>query len=106
MSKSQRSITLLSQTVGKVYVNLPDAQLGNLFLQQAEAEGFSFADGVKPTKRPYAQFMAVNPNKTINYVDTNGMIAFGANADKIGERKLIRVDFRKYMSGSEDYYYG
>ena len=105
MSNNQRSITSLGQTVGKVYVYLPDVDLGNLFLRKAEAEGFTFADGAKPTQRPYSQVMAVNSNNTINYVGSNGMIAFGTNADRIGKRNLIRVDFRKYMCGSEDYTY-
>jgi hypothetical protein len=49
--------------------------------------------------------MAVNGNKTINFVGTNGRIAFGSGAKKIGDQKLIRVDYEKYLTGAADYEY-
>lgn len=102
---NQRTITELSKMNGRVYVYLANVAIGEKFLQQAEDEGFAFADGAKPTERCYAEIMAVNGNKTINFVGTNGRIAFGSGAKKIGDDELIRVDFEKYAAGAENYEY-
>lgn len=100
-----RTITELSKMNGRVYVYLANVAIGEKFLQQAEDEGFTFADGAKPTERCYAEIMAVNGNKTINFVGTNGRIAFGSGAKTVGGEQLIRVDFEKYAAGAENYEY-
>ena len=100
-----RTITELSKMNGRVYVYLANVAIGEQFLQQAEDEGFTFADGAKPTERCYAEIMAVNGNKTINFVGANGRIAFGSGAKKIGDQKLIRVDYEKYLTDAADYEY-
>ena len=88
---------------GRVYVYLADEETGNRFLSMAEDEGFTFADGAAPTKREYAEVMAVNRDKTLNYVGAVGRIAFGAGAETVGGERLIRVDFKKYAVGDGDY---
>lgn len=88
-----KTITELSQLDGRVYVYLPTEALAAQFMQQAEAEGFSFGDGVKPTERNAAAIMAVNADHTINYVGTVGRIAFGAGAKAVGRRSLFRMIF-------------
>ena len=100
----ERTIKNLSQMNGKVYVYLANAEIGNQFLRSAENEGFRFGDGAKPTSRNYAEIMAVNKEQTINFVGSNGRIAFGSNA-KIAGQSLIRIDYEKYAAGAEDYYY-
>ena len=100
-----KTIFELSQLEGRVYVYLANVAVGEQFMKQAEDEGFTFGDGATPTERCYAEVMAVNKDKTINYVGTNGRIAFGAGAKKIGDQDLIRVDFAKYLAGEENYYY-
>ena len=100
-----KTIFELSQLEGRVYVYLANVAVGEQFMKQAEDEGFTFGDGATPTERCYAEVMAVNKDKTINYVGTNGRIAFGAGAKKIGDQDLIRVDFAKYLTGEENYYY-
>lgn len=100
-----RTITELSKMNGRVYVYLANVAIGEKFLQQAEDEGFTFADGAKPTERYYAEIMAVNGNKTINFVGANGRIAFGSGAKTVGGEQLIRVDFEKYAAGAENYEY-
>ena len=100
-----RTITELSKMNGRVYVYLANVAIGEKFLQQAEDEGFTFADGAKPTERCYAEVMAVNGNKTINFVGANGRIAFGSGAKTVGGEQLIRVDFEKYAAGAENYEY-
>ncbi len=95
MSKAIKS---LSEMAGRVYVYLADSAIGEKFLQQAEQEGFTFEDGVKPTERHYSEIMAINHNLTINYVGFIGRIAYGSGAETMGNKKLIRIDFEKYIN--------
>lgn len=98
-----RTIKNLSKLNGRVYVYLANAEIGQRFMQQAEAEGFTFNNGVKPTERVYEKIMAINHDKTINFVGTNGRIAYGSGVKRIGDEQLIRIDFEKYLSGNSDY---
>lgn len=100
-----RTINDLSKLNGRVYVYLANAEIGNRFLQQAEAEGFTYHDGTKPTDRGWSTIMAVNREKTINFVGTNGFIAFGSGAKAVGSELMIRIDGAKYLSGADDYMY-
>lgn len=84
------SITTLAKLPGRVYVQLPTDQIETLFLATAEDEGFTFADGVAPKSRPCETFMAVNHDKTLNYVGVNGRIAFQTNAETVGHEPLLR----------------
>lgn len=95
MSKTIRE---LSEINGRVYIFLRTPELGRRFLMQAEQEGFTFGDGEKPTARQYAEVMAVNRDITINYVRTNGRIAYGGGAVKIGSEPLIRIDYEKLLT--------
>ena len=88
-----KTITDLSQLAGRVYVYLPSEELAKQFMQQAEAEGFTFEDGLKPTERYATEVMAVNPNRTINYVGATGHMAFGAGVESIGSCPLIRMKY-------------
>ena len=100
-----RTISSLTKLNGRVYIYLANAEIGNRFLQQAEAEGFTYHDGTKPTDRGWSTIMAVNREKTINFVGTNGFIAFGSGAKAVGSEQLIRIDCEKYLSGADDYMY-
>lgn len=46
--------------------------------------------------------MALDHNRTINFVEYLGHIVF-QGAEKIGDAKLIRVDYSEYTRGSEHY---
>lgn len=83
---------LLENSNGRIYIYLPDEATCSRFLHDAEAENFTFCDGVLPTSRQHSDLYAVNRNNTINYVGFVGHIAFGC-ADQIGEEKLIRIDY-------------
>ena len=100
-----RTINDLLKLNGRVYVYLANAEIGNRFLQQAEAEGFTSHDGVKPTERVYSTIMAVNRDKTVNFVGSIGYIAFGSGAKTVCSEQLIRIDGKKYLSGADDYMY-
>ena len=93
-----KSIKELSQMDGRVYVYLRTAAIAKEFLKQAETEGFTFCDGIKPTERKGEEIMAVNPDLTLNYVGTNGRIAYGGGAVKIGSEPLIRIDYEKLLT--------
>ena len=98
---SSNIVRKLAAQDGRVYVYLADEAIGRLFLEQAEQEGFAFGDGVKPTQRHWSDFMAVNHDGTINYVATNGRIAWSNGAKTVGGETLIRVDYRKYLAHDE-----
>ncbi len=100
-----RTISGLAKLNGRVYVYLANAEIGNRFLRQAEAEDFTYRDGVKPTERGCSTIMAVNRDKTINFVGTNGYIAFGSGTKTVGSEQMIRIDGEKYLSGADEYLY-
>lgn len=66
-----------------VYVRLPDLTAAERFLREAEADGFLFSDGAKPTQKQPALFFAVHPDRTVNYIGTVGRIACQCNAVKL-----------------------
>lgn len=41
--------------------------------------------------------MAVNPDFTINYVGTNGWIAYGSGIKCVGNQRLIRIDYERIL---------
>ena len=88
--------SILSTNAGKVYVYLATEEVCKQFLKDAENEGFTFTDGMKPTQKHTSDILAVNPDFTINYVGTIGHIAFQA-ARRIGNQKLIRIDYREFL---------
>lgn len=98
---SSNIIRKLAAQDGRVYVFVADEATGSQFLEQAEQEGFTFGDGVKPTQRHWSDLMAVNRDGTINYVGTNGRIAWSSGAKTVGGEALIRVDFRRYPKQGE-----
>lgn len=92
------TIKNLSQMDGRVYVFFKREALCKQFLSQAEQEGFTFQDGAKPTERHTSDIIAVNNDFTINYVGSVGHVAFGSNVKKIGEEKLMRINYEKFIS--------
>lgn len=72
----------------KVYVHLSDRYTAEKFLQDAEKEGFIFADGVKPTARHISDFMAIHGDMTINYVGYIGRMAYSS-----GENSIICINY-------------
>lgn len=86
-------IKKLSEMNGRVYVHFNNAAECESFLRQAEQEGFTFADRAKPTLRHCADVMAINKDMTINYVGTNGRIAYYSGTKQIGDETLIRIEY-------------
>lgn len=100
MSKSKTIAELVDSNQKRVYVYLADEETQARFIADAEAEGYTFGDGVKLSERECEEFYAINRNKTVNFINTIGRIAFQCNANNI-----VRVDYKKYISGNENYCY-
>ena len=92
----KRTLIALIQLGESVFVYQKDDPTGEAFLREAEAEGFVFGDGVKPTARHYATVMAIHPEGFIHYVGAVGMAAFQAKAENI-----VMVDYAAYRDGSK-----
>ncbi len=99
---SERTIANLLSHEGRVYVYLRRTSLAKIFLKQAAVEGFTFGDGADPQSRETSNIFALNDNFTINYVGWVGRMAFH-NTFSDSASTLVRVDFGKYLSGSESY---
>ena len=96
---SKRTIAELMDLPGRVYVYLEDEETAEEFLVRAEEEGFLFGDGEKPSKKQRDCIMAVNKNRTLNYVGFAGHAVFGSGTETVGGQRLIRIDYRQYASG-------
>lgn len=91
---------MLSDYKGRIYVYLATEGISKRFLQDAENEGFTFGDGVKPTERDISDIFAINDDLTISYVGFIGHIAY-QSADKIGDQPLIRINYRDIINETE-----
>ncbi len=92
--------SLLSIHTGRIYVYLATKDIGKRFLQDAEAEGFTFGDGTKPTANHISDIFAIHDDMTINHVGFIGHIAYQA-ADRIGDKPLVKIDYRDMLKHAE-----
>ena len=102
----KRTIAEMMNLPGRVYVYLEGEETAKEFFVQAEKEGFEFGDGEKPSNKQKDCIIAVNKDRTLNYVGFVGHAAFGSGTKTIGDEPLIRVDYQWYISGYPDYIYG
>jgi len=86
----------------RVYVKFDDAETKQKFIANATDEGFTYGDGTPINKREPDDIMAINEDKTINFVGTNGHMAFAADA-KVNGLCLVRIDYKRFISGAENY---
>ena len=94
-----RTIANLLTLGDRVFVRLASTNLSRLFLQNAEAEGFTWSDGKKPSEVDRSEdIVAIHPGFTINGVGWAGHMMF-----KQAGNQIIRVDYGKYLAGAEDY---
>ena len=68
------------------------------FLADAEAEGFTFGDGKKPTEKEYDDIYSLHNDLSISYTGWAGHVMFRSAAGNI-----IRIDYGKYIAGAPDY---
>ena len=81
-----------------VYIFLKDRAVAYRFLSDAEREGLTIGNDVKPTKAHISDIMRLHKNGNLSYVGIIGRICFQSNADS-----AIRVDYEKYICGEADY---
>lgn len=87
-----KTIKELASIGKRVYVYLKDEEIARRFLRDAEAEGFTYGDGVHPTERHWSDLYAIHADGTLNYVGTNGHIAYGSKATNV-----VRIDYSKVI---------
>ena len=104
ISKADRTLTALSRLDGRVYVYCSDRRTLQRFIEDAENEYFHYRDGVSLLERKPDSIMALNRDRTVNYIGYAGTLAF-RTASMVGDQPLIRVDYRKYVAGEEDFIY-
>ena len=85
---------------GRVYVYLSCREVGDKFLENAQAEGFMIGDK-KPTEAEHDSIFVLNHDMTLNYPSYIGHMAF--HMPNSCSYKIIRVDYEKYLAGGEDY---
>lgn len=87
-----KTIKELAYTGDRVYVYLKDEETAQRFLRDAEAEGFTFGDGVCPTERHWSDLYAIHSDGTLNYVGAIGRIEYASGADSV-----VRVDYERMI---------
>lgn len=93
-----RTIRNLIKEEKKVYVYLRNKATEYRFMSDAEREGITFGDGVKPTERQVDDIMALHDDGTICFLGWAGRMAYHYSKDTVK-----RIDYEKYIEGFEDY---
>lgn len=93
-----RTIRELIKEEKKVYIYLRNKATEYRFISDAEREGITFGDGVKPTERPIDDIMALHDDGTICFLGWAGRMAYHYN-----QKNIKRIDYEKYIEGLEDY---
>ncbi|MCD8315335.1 MAG: hypothetical protein LUD44_06880 [Firmicutes bacterium] len=106
--KEECTLTALAKLNGRVYVYCGDWKTQQQFIEDAENEYFYYGDGVPLLERKPESVMALNRDNTVNFIGFVGTIAFH-QVDHLGSGKdaipLIKVDYRKYIAGYQDFIY-
>ena len=101
----KRTIRSLAKQGRRVYVFTESEGLCREFLAIAEHEGFIFSDGVKPTEKHSSDVFAINSDNTISYVGIIGRMSIGSNLKETGGIEIMKVDYKRYISGDEYFYW-
>ena len=97
-----RTIRDLLKTKGNNNVYLSSKTVCDLFLRNAEQEGFTFHDGSKPTGSPYNDLFAVHHDFTIAHHGFVGHMALRAKGISTAF-PTIWIDYAKYLAGERRY---
>ena len=93
-----RTIKQLIGKEQKVYIVLKNKAIMFRFISDAEYEGITFGDKVKPTERTPEDIMALQADGTICYLGWAGRMCYHNR-----KQNILRVDYEKYILGEEDY---
>ena len=98
-----RTIQNLLKTKGNINVYLSSKAVCDLFLQNAEKEGFVFRDGRKPTESPYNDLIAVHRDFTIGHHGFVGHEAFRLKGKMKPIVPTVWIDYANYLAGDRRY---
>ena len=87
-----RNIKDLINNEKKVYILLKNEDIAKRFMADAETEGITFGDGVKPSYRKPDDIMALLPDGTLCYVGFIGRMYHKSE-------HCVCVDYDKYLKG-------
>ena len=93
-----RTIKKLINTEKKVYILLKNKAIQYRFMSDAEREGITYGDNVKPTERKVDDIMALQPNGTICFLGWAGRMCYHYNKENV-----LRIDYERYIDGEENY---
>lgn len=93
-----RTIRQLINSKKKVYIFLKNKAIQARFMSNAEHEGITFGDMVKPTERQADDIMALNADGTICFLGWAGRMCYHYGGDA-----AIRINYEKYIDGADDY---
>ena len=97
-----RTIRDLLKTKGNINVYLSSKAVCDLFLRNAEQEGFVFSDGSRPTTSSYNDLFALHHDFTIAHHGFAGHIALRAKAISTTV-PTVWIDYAKYLAGERRY---
>ena len=93
-----RTIKQLINPEKKVYIRLRGKAIRYRFMSDAEREGITYGDKVKPTEREADDIMALLADGTICFLGFVGRMGYHSGANNI-----IRIDYEKYIDGDPEY---
>ena len=94
-----RTIKELISNEKKVYILLKSKAIQYRFMSDAELEGITYGDNVKPTERPVDDIMALRPDGTICFLGWAGHVCYHYS----NQNNIIRVDYEKYINGDANF---
>ena len=97
-----RTIQNLFKTKGNINVFLSSKAVCDLFLRNAEQEGFAFSNGSRPTASPYNDLFALHHDFTIAHHDFVGHVAMRAKGISTAV-PTVWIDYAKYLAGERRY---
>ena len=95
-----RTISSLLKHEGRVYIYLNSPVISQQFRADAKREGFTLSGNGE------SNIYALNHDKTMNSVGFVGHVLFHNTSQSLADgTPVIRVDYEKYITGANDYYY-
>ena len=93
-----RTVRQLINKDKKVYILLKNRAVQYRFMSDAEREGITYSNNVKPTQIPAEDIMALHSDGTICFLGWAGHMCYHYSG-----KAAIRIDYEKYIDGKEDY---
>lgn len=97
-----RNIVELSKLEGKVYVFVSTREIEQKFLSDAEAQGFLFGNGDKPTTSSGEDLYLIYSNQELSNVGIVGHLAFQSKDVTCSEKRHY-INYEKYVLGESDF---